>query len=139
MAENNGDDCVQDLILRKVKKIVLVSWTDNKDINWIEQFHPVKVVYDSEEDDPNHHERIKEIVSTSNSKTIIGLPKYAQNVPTDCLIKLNCKGCNSGRWARLNKAYPGKTALREAEMGEYIATCLNCGYENEDNYNWYER
>lgn len=139
LGESKGDDCVQDLIRRNAKKIVLVSYIDNKDISWVEQFNPVKVTYDSEEDDPNQHARIKEIVSESNPISISGLPQYVKNTQREYLIQLYCKGCSSGRWAKLDKPYPGKTALKNAQIGEYTATCLKCGYENDDNYNWYER
>ena len=139
LKESEGDDCVQDLIGRKAKKIVLVSWTDNADFGWVEQFDPVKVIYDSEEVDPEHHAEIEEIVSGSIPKSISRLPQYAKDTPNEYLIELYCKGCNSGRWAKLNKPYPGKSALKNAESGEYTATCLKCGYGNHDNYNWYER
>ncbi len=139
LGESKGDDCVQDLMRRNAKKILLVSWTDNKDISWVEQFNPVTVIYDSEEDDPEYHARTQEIVSNYVPQPIRGLPEYAKNIPSEYLIQLYCKGCNSGRWAKLNKPYPGKSALRNAEIGEYEAICLKCGYENYDNYNWYER
>jgi len=139
LGESKGDDCVQDLIRRNAKKIVLVSCIDNKDISWVEQFNPVKVIYDSEEVDPEYHARTQEIVSNYVPQPISGLPEYAKNIPSEYLIQLYCKGCNSGRWAKLNKPYPGKTALKNAPIGEYTANCLKCGYENVDNYNWYER
>lgn len=136
---SKGDDCIQDLIRRNAKKIILVSWTDNTDIGWVEQFNPKKVIYDSEENAPEHHAEIEEIVSSYIPQPLSRLPKYAQNTPHEFLIELYCKGCNSGRWAKLNKPYPGKTALKKSKMGEYKAVCLNCGYENHDNYNWYDR
>lgn len=134
-----GDDCVQDLIRRNAKKIFLVSWTDNKDFSWTEQFNPVHIVYDAEEKDPEYHKRMKEYVSSVSPKQILkGLPNYTKSTPDKYLIQILCRGkCRCTRWARLNKAYPGKSALKSAEMGEYRATCLKCGYEATDNYNWF--
>ena len=67
-------------------------------------------------------------------------PKYAQSVPVKYLIQILCKGqCNSERWARLNKPYPGKLALKNAKNGEYRATCLKCGYVALDNHNWHRK
>ena len=66
------------------------------------------------------------------------LPNYARNADRAKVVQLLCKGkCSGGRWAELNKIYPGKEALRKALMGEYKATCLRCGNTALDNYNWY--
>lgn len=66
------------------------------------------------------------------------LPNYASKADRAKAIQLLCKGkCGCGRWAELNKIYPGKEALRRAQMGEYKATCLRCGGTALDNYNWY--
>ncbi|MGC3872879.1 hypothetical protein ACPF7Z_06370 [Halomonas sp. GXIMD04776] len=66
------------------------------------------------------------------------LPDYASKADRAKVVQLLCKGkCGRGRWAELNKIYPGKVALRKALMGEYKATCLRCGGTSLDNYNWY--
>lgn len=66
------------------------------------------------------------------------LPKYAQNIDRNRLIKLLCKGkCGKVVWAELNSAYPGKEALKKASMGEYQARCIKCGKVALDNYNWF--
>lgn len=66
------------------------------------------------------------------------LPQYAQNADRSKLVKILCKGkCSQTRWAELNKIYPGKRILKEAEMNIYEAKCLKCGMVSIDNYNWF--
>jgi len=136
---DDGDDCVQDLLRRNPKKVFLVSWTDNKDFSWTNQFDPVQVVYDAEEENPEYHKRMIELISEPSSRTIVRkLPDYAKSTPDSYLIRILCRGrCPGTSWARLNKPYPGKSALRSAKLGEYRATCLRCGYVASDNYNWF--
>ena len=137
---DKGGECVEDLVRRQANKIMLVTWTDNKDFGWVDQFNPVRVTYDAEEKRPDYHARMREIeLKTSQKEVIKGLPDYAKTVPSEYLVKIHCRTCGSSRWARLNKPYPGKTALRNAEMGIYTATCLKCRTEEYDNYNWYGR
>lgn len=135
---NNGDDCVQDLIDRNAKKIILITWTDNKDFSWVNQYNPCHVVYDAEEENPEYHQRVKEIELKHPrlSQQIKRLPQYAKSTPGNYLIQIHCDKCRCSRWARLNKPYPGKTALGNAELGEFSAACLMCGYEAWDSYNW---
>lgn len=139
LRQDEGDDCVRDLVRRNVKKVFLVSWTDNVDFSWTNQFKPVHVAYDAEEENPEYHKRVMEVVSSARVETIFPrLPDYAKSTPDNLLVKILCRGrCNGTRWARLNKPYPGTSALREASFGEYRATCLECGYIASDNYNWF--
>lgn len=66
------------------------------------------------------------------------LPGYAAKADRGKIVKILCKGkCGRGRWAEMNKPYPGKDALRRASMGEYKATCLGCGSIAQDSCNWY--
>jgi hypothetical protein len=136
---DEGDDCVQDLVRRNTKKVFLVSWTDNRDFSWTNQFDPVQVIYDAEEEDPDYHKRMMELLSSTEPERIFQKkPDYAESTQDIYLVKILCRGrCNSTRWAKLNKPYPGKSALRAAQMGEYRATCLSCGYVASDNYNWF--
>ena len=136
---DEGDDCVQDLMGRNVKKIFLVSWTDNKDFSWTDQFNPIHTIYDAEEEDPKYHKRMVDLLSSRIPEEILGgLPDYAKSTPSKFLVQILCRGgCKCTRWAKLNAPYPGKSALRSAEMGQYRATCLKCGYEAIDNYNWF--
>jgi len=137
---DEGDDCVQDLMRRGAKKIFLISWTDNVDFGWIEQFNPVHVVFDAEEEKPDYHKRVIEMLESSTYMTIDKnkLPRYARSTPQEYLVRILCRGkCRVTRWARLNAPYPGKSALRNAPIGKYRATCLVCGYEATDNYNWF--
>lgn len=134
-----GDDCVQDLMNRKAKKIFLVSWIDDKDFSWTNQFSPVHVIFDAEEENPEYHKRMLELLSSMQPETTIKekLPAYAMSTPHKYLVKILCRGrCHTMRWARLNAPYPGKSAMRSAPFGQYRATCLVCGYEATDNYNW---
>lgn len=135
----SGDDCVQDLISRKAKKILLVSWTDDKDFGWATQFSPIHVIFDAEEDDPDYHRRMVEMLTSVPRQQITEkLPEYASAIPQQYLIKILCRGrCHTTRWAKLNAPYPGRSAMRSAQMGRYTATCLKCGYEATDNYNWF--
>lgn len=66
------------------------------------------------------------------------IPKYAQNVYRDRLVKIICKGkCDKVVWAELNFPYPGKEPLKKASIGEFQARCLRCSSIAKDNYNWY--
>lgn len=136
---NEAEACVQNLLGKNARKIFLVSWTDNKDYSWADQFKPVKVIYDAEEEDPEYHKRMLEYLSdVSPSYSPRGVPDYASNTPTNLLIQILCRGtCNGTRWAVLNKPYPGESALKSADMFEFTATCLKCGYVASDNYNWF--
>jgi RNase P subunit RPR2 len=72
------------------------------------------------------------------SKEFIGkLPQYAANADRNKIIRILCRDCRKTVLALLNKPYPGENELRKAEMGDYTATCLKCGYQASDNYNWY--
>jgi hypothetical protein len=84
---------------------------------------------------------IDQLIAMPNDRSsdyIGSLPKYAQFSDRSKIVKILCKGkCGTGRLAELNKPYPGKDALRSAEVGEYRATCLKCGSTAFDNYNWH--
>lgn len=138
LSSRTGDECVQDLIRRKASKIMMISWTDNRDNSWVSQFRPVHVIFDAEEERPDYHERMLEIIpGTPPIETLPGLPEYAKATPPNYLIQILCRGnCGRTRWARLTEPFPGNTALRSGPMGQYRATCLVCGYEARDNYNW---
>lgn len=136
-----GDYCVQDLLQhRGSKKVFLISWTDNVDFDWVEQFNPVHTVFDAEEERPDYHQRMLDYLASIQAPRQLTekLPAYANSIPEKYLIKILCRGkCSRGRWAVLNLPYPGKSALRSAAFGTYRGKCLVCGYEATDNYNWY--
>lgn len=137
---DKGDECVQDLICRNASKILLVTGTDNKDLAWVNQFNPVRITYDAEAERPDYHEEIRKIgVGTMRADIPKNLSDYAKSTPPELLVQLYCRRCGSGRWARLNRPYPGKMALKNAKGPEYTATCLKCGDVATDNYNWYGR
>ncbi len=132
-----GGECIQDLMHRGVKKIFLVSWTDNVDFSWTEYFNPVHVIYDAEEEDSEYHERMMEHVSVRSGPDLPSLPAYAASTPIEYLVQIWCRGkCLNTRWAKLNLPYPGEVAIRKAELGKFRAKCLKCGYEAVDNSNW---
>jgi len=135
----SGDENLHDLLNRGARKIIFVSWTDNVDISWLDMHNPMKITYDAIEENPAYHNRVKEAVSKARRQTKIkNLPNYAARISSEYLVKMLCRGkCNGGRWAQLNKPYPGLRTLHNAELGKYTAICLRCGYEADDNYNWY--
>jgi hypothetical protein len=66
------------------------------------------------------------------------LPAYAQGADRRRLVKLLCKGtCNATRWAEMNVEYPGREALTQSNVLDFTATCLVCGHEARDSYNWF--
>lgn len=139
MSGDEGSDCVADIVRRQAKKILMVTWTDSRDFGWADQFDPMRITYDVEEEQPEYHERMREI-EASPIKTDVpkNLPAYAKKGDPARLIRLHCRGCNTTSWAELNVPYPGKAALRDSSLS-YVAKCLKCGRENTDNYNWYGR
>lgn len=64
------------------------------------------------------------------------LPSYASHADRSRLVSILCKDCVKTRWATLTKPFPGIEKLKAAGMFEYRATCLKCGCEASDNYNW---
>lgn len=136
---NRGEENLRDIINRNAKKILLVTWTDNKDYYWTMQYKPTIVIYDAEEEDPKYHQRVLDVIGlVPTTEPIKGLPKYAQNVPSEYLIQILCRGrCRKTRWAKMNKPYIGRDALRTGNFGDYNAECLMCGYIANDPYNWY--
>ena len=72
------------------------------------------------------------------SASIRSLPAYAQRADPTRLVRILCKGpCRKTRWGEMNADYPGKDVLRNAQPGEFTATCLVCGYVARDQYNWF--
>lgn len=133
----DGEACVEDLIRRGARKVLLVSWTDNADHSWVEQFDPVRARYDAAEERPGYHERVKAVEEEHRRRDAPeDLPNYAKSTDPGFLVKIFCDSCGCSRWAKLNQPYPGRTQLRDADMGEFKATCLFCGTEAYDNYNW---
>lgn len=64
-----------------------------------------------------------------------GLPQYAAGVPRHMLVKCLCKGsCGKMVYAKVSK-YPWREAGAAGDP-ELWATCLRCGNESSDEYNW---
>jgi len=63
------------------------------------------------------------------------IPKYAQHVPRHLLVQILCRGfCRKTRYARVSTDHWSGT---DTDPGsEVLATCLKCGYEAHDPYNW---
>lgn len=61
------------------------------------------------------------------------LPEYARHVPRERLVTVLCKGdCGMRRYAEVSKTPWSKEGLDP----HLYATCLVCGREASDNYNW---
>lgn len=88
---------------------------------------------DWEEVEPS--DLVDEPVDRSNHY-VGSLPAYASSADRSRLVNILCRDCRKTRWAVLTKSFPGVEALKSAEMFRYRATCLKCGYEASDNYNW---
>lgn len=56
--ENSKKRIIDDVRNRVEKKLFLVSWTDNYDYSWLDDFVDRRVVYDVEEEDPEYHRRM---------------------------------------------------------------------------------
>ena len=132
----SGYDNIYDLKNRSPQKIFMITWTDNKDMSWINSYNPTIVTYDAIEEDPDYHNRVETLHDDIKEEIIHGLPDYAKNVSTSFLVKILCRNCRKFRWAKLNKIFPGFEKLKSAGPGEFTATCLVCGYTGHDNYKW---
>ncbi len=64
------------------------------------------------------------------------LPEYAKKGNIDRTFHSHCSNCKTGRYFELNTDFPEHNTLRSAEFGVYIGTCLYCGTQIYDNYNW---
>jgi hypothetical protein len=51
-----GSSCVKDVLLKEPKKVLLVSKWDQADLSWIDNYSPVRVVFDTTEERPAYHE-----------------------------------------------------------------------------------
>ncbi|KAA1180898.1 hypothetical protein [Paenibacillus sp. B2(2019)] len=59
VCKNNGKEkIIQDIVRRTNNKVFLISWTDNYDCSWLDEFIDRKVIYDVEEEDPEYHARM---------------------------------------------------------------------------------
>jgi hypothetical protein len=137
---DKGGECVEDLRRRGAQKILLVTWTDNRDFAWVDHYNPARVTYDAEAERPEYHTEMKTIEGAASSRDVPrNLPAYARKAPPERLIRLHCDRCRHSRWAELDQPYPGIQAIHNAASGQYRAKCLACGAEATDNYNWYGR
>lgn len=63
------------------------------------------------------------------------IPKYAAGTPRDKLVQILCKGtCGRMRYAAVSKVPWSSDGARPGP--ELFATCLKCGRQARDNYNW---
>jgi|GEM_PF-1249842 len=134
----DGTECVNNLIKLTKSKIFLISWTDNEDFSWTNQYNPIRIIYDAEEERPEYHQEIKNIIEQSKNtqKFKETTPSYAQSTEENYQITIFCRKCQKNRKAKLNKPFPGLNIIKSANHGEYEATCLFCGNTCTDNYNW---
>lgn len=136
---DTGTQSVDDIVDRGCNKIILVTWTDNRDISWTNNYDPIRVIYDAEAEKPEYHEKMVKKYSEVPvaTKLLTGQPEYARSTLPDHRIRVQCTTCRTTRYARLNLPYPGDSALKTAEEGKYLAECQKCGTTVYDNYNWY--
>lgn len=83
---------------------------------------------------------MEEVLSTPEDTSAVyrgALPPYAARANRLRVVQILCRGkCRKTRWAELDADYPGEDALKKAELGEFHARCLMCGYRASGNYNW---
>lgn len=61
--DKNKQEIIRDLLhLRKVKKLFLASWTDTHDFSWVNEYIDRHVIYDAEEEDPEYHQRVLNLI-----------------------------------------------------------------------------
>lgn len=65
------------------------------------------------------------------------LPQYACTADKKRIVKILCPECGTTRFAIMETVYPGQEVLKKSDLGDFTATCLKCGYETNDSYNWY--
>jgi len=65
------------------------------------------------------------------------LPDYAMQADRKKVVKIFCDKCKSTRWAEMEKEYPGEKTLKNAQILDYAAKCLKCGFIAQDPYNWF--
>ena len=64
------------------------------------------------------------------------LPSYALGGESALLVQITCRGrCKTMRRAKMDGRYPGRRELKDGQ-GPTSATCLKCGFEANDYYNW---
>ena len=64
MKDEQREEIMKNLLRKTVNKLFIVSWTDNFDYNWLEQFGiDRKVVFDAEEEDSAYHNRVLESIN----------------------------------------------------------------------------
>ena len=64
------------------------------------------------------------------------LPKYARSIRPEYLVRILCHKCVRSRYATLNKPCKDISVIRNAKIGEYIATCWKCGIEDISRNSW---
>jgi hypothetical protein len=65
----------------------------------------------------------------------MAIPEYARNVTPHRRVRILCRGaCEVPRHAEASKDNWFKT--EDAVKTGLYATCLKCGYQARDNYNW---
>lgn len=65
----------------------------------------------------------------------MAIPEYARNVPPQRRVGILCRGvCEVPRHAEASKDNWFRT--EDAVSTGLYATCLKCGYQARDNYNW---
>ncbi|MEY9717919.1 hypothetical protein ABIA22_000409 [Sinorhizobium fredii] len=67
----------------------------------------------------------------------MAIPQYALRVPRQRLVKIVCRGsCRGGQTYYAEVCRDNWSKTEDALKTELYATCLRCGYQAHDNYNW---
>lgn len=63
MKEKQREEIINNLLRNTVNKLFIVSWTDNFDYSWLEEFGiDRKAVFDAEEEDSAYHNRVLDMI-----------------------------------------------------------------------------
>lgn len=64
MKEKQREEIINNLLRNTVNKLFIVSWTDNFDYSWLEEFGIYrKAVFDAEEEDSAYHNRVLDMIN----------------------------------------------------------------------------
>ncbi|AXU29690.1 TPA: hypothetical protein ACKONR_000646 [Clostridioides difficile] len=64
MKEKQREEIINNLLRNTVNKLFIVSWTDNFDYSWLEEFGiDRKAVFDAEEEDSAYHNRVLDMIN----------------------------------------------------------------------------
>ncbi|WP_170075082.1 hypothetical protein [Paraclostridium dentum] len=67
MNDRKREEIINNLLRNNVNKLFIVSWTDNYDYTWLNEFGVDRIaVFDAEEEDKAYHSRVLECINKNN-------------------------------------------------------------------------